>query len=208
MYLYNILLPLHEVRNRFLCNNVLQSHDLRPKDLEKKAVLLSAEILELKKFCKKGQGKEIAQRALDSGNAWAKMNEIIVAQGGEADLNSEEIITGALRYEIHAKKSGKVQFVDNKAINEICINLGAPADKLAGMHIHARFGQKIKKGDKLFTLYASNEDRLNLGKTAASKIKIFYIGNNKDDIPKKYQRHQKGHISSRKEKKCKLDGTC
>ena len=27
MYLYNILLPLHEVRNRFLCNNVLQSHD-------------------------------------------------------------------------------------------------------------------------------------------------------------------------------------
>lgn len=186
---------------------VLQRHELRPKDLEKKAVMLSAELLELKKFCKKGEGVTIAQRALDSGNAWDKMNEIIVAQGGEADLNSEEIVTGALRYEIHAAKSGKISFIDNRAVNEICINLGAPADKIAGIHLHVRFGQKVKKGDKLFTLYASNKDRLNLGKAAANRVKIFYVGNKGIPHIKRSKLDDK-HTSSRKEKKCEINGTC
>jgi AMP phosphorylase len=164
--------PALEARDVF---RVLQRHELRPLDLERKSVKLSGELLELKGFAKKGQGRKIAMRQLTSGAAWEKMNEIVVAQGGKADQNSEDFTSGAKRYEIHAKKSGKITFVDNKAIKEICMNLGAPSDKLAGVHLHPFYGQKVKKGDKLFTLYASSDDRIKLGVMATKKVDIFKI---------------------------------
>lgn len=154
---------------------ILQRHELRPRDLEKKVVLLAGELLELSGFCKKGQGKKIAQKQIDSGAAWKKLNQIIVAQGGKPDWDSEEVISGALRYEIHAKKNGKIVAVDNKAIKQVCVNLGAPTDKLAGIHTHVRYGQKVKKGQKLFTMYSSNKSRQKLGIMAVRKRDIFVI---------------------------------
>ncbi|MFZ5365462.1 MAG: AMP phosphorylase [Patescibacteria group bacterium] len=165
--------PALEARDIF---RVLQRHELRPLDLERKAVKLAGELLELKKFAPKGQGRILAMQQLKSGDAWEKMNEIVVAQGGNPNQHSEDFTSGAIRYEIHAKKTGKIIAVDSKAINEICMNLGAPSDKLAGIHLHAFYGQKIKKGDKLFTLYASSNDRLKLGLMATSKVEIFKIG--------------------------------
>jgi len=164
--------PALEARDIY---RVLQRHELRPLDLEKKSIKLAGELLELKGFVKKGQGKKLALRQLKSGAAWNKMNEIVIAQGGKKDQNSEDFTSGALRYEIHAKKTGKIKFVDNKAINEICMNLGAPIDKLAGVHLHAFYGQQVKKGEKLFTLYASSDDRIKLGVMAVNKVKVFHI---------------------------------
>jgi len=165
--------PALEARDVF---RVLQRHRLRPMDLEKKSVKLAGELLELKGFAKKGEGNKIAKQQLTSGAAWDKMNEIVVAQGGKSDQNSEDFTSGAKRYEIHAKKSGKITFIDNKAINEICMNLGAPSDKLAGVHLHAFYGKKVKKNEKLFTLYASSDDRIKLGVMATDKVEIFKIG--------------------------------
>ncbi len=154
---------------------VLQGHKFRPKDLEKKAINEAGALLELKGYCKKGEGATIARKQIESGAAWKKLNEIIQAQGGKKDWNSEEVIQEVAKYEIHAKKSGKIKFVDNRAINEVCMNLGAPIDKNAGIHTHVYFGQKVKKGDKLFTMYATNEERLKLGKSAINARPIFHI---------------------------------
>ncbi len=154
---------------------VLQQHDLRPRDLEKKAIALAGELLELKGFCKKGQGVAVARQQIVSGKAWQKMNQIIIAQGGQADIEADEVTLGALRYEIHAPKSGKISLIDNKAINEVCMNLGAPHEKIAGMHFHIRHGQKVKKGDKLYTLYARTQDRLKLAKKALEYKKVITI---------------------------------
>ncbi|MBI5254645.1 thymidine phosphorylase [Candidatus Falkowbacteria bacterium] len=154
---------------------VLQQHELRPRDLEDKAIKLAGKLLELKGFCKKGAGKKIAKQQLKNGAAAKKMSQIIAAQGGNKDINSEEVVSGALRYEIHAHKSGRIIAVNNKAIKQLCVNLGAPTDKLAGMHLHARIGDRIKKGDKLFTLYSSSKARRKLGIIAASKLEILSI---------------------------------
>ncbi|HUT21803.1 MAG TPA: AMP phosphorylase [Candidatus Bipolaricaulota bacterium] len=164
--------PALEARDIF---RVLQRHKFRPLDLEKKAILLAGELLELNGFAKKGHGKAMAMQQLKSSAAWEKMNEIVVAQGGKANQHSEDFTSGAKRYEIHAKKSGKVTAIDNKAINEICMNLGAPSDKLAGLHLHVHYGAKVKKGDKLFTVYGSSDDRLKLGVLASREVEIFKI---------------------------------
>ncbi|MFA5076655.1 MAG: AMP phosphorylase [Patescibacteria group bacterium] len=154
---------------------VLQRHSMRPLDLENKSIYLAGELLELKGFCKKGQGAKIARKQLESGAAWQKMNEIIIAQGGKKDLKSEALILGVFRYEVHAKKDGKVVLIDNKAINEICMNLGAPREKCAGIHTHVNFGDKVKKGQKLYTLYAETQDRLNLAIKALDRVEVFKI---------------------------------
>lgn len=154
---------------------VLQQHELRPLDLERKAIMLAGELLELKKYCRLGAGKELAERQIKSGAAWQKMNEIIMAQGGKKNLRADEVALGALRYEIHAKRAGRVRTINNKAIEEICVNLGAPREKLAGIHLHCRLGDKVEKGQKLFTLYAENQSRLDLGLLAVKKDGVVNI---------------------------------
>jgi len=155
---------------------VLQQHKFRPIDLENKGCRLAGRLLEMKGYCRKGKGFDIAKKQVQSGAAWKKLNEIIIAQGGKKDWNSEEVMQEYQRYEIHAPRSGRIKFIDNQAINEVCMNLGAPIDKYAGMHIHARYGKKVKKGDKLFTMYASSAERLKLGILGANKNIIFHIG--------------------------------
>jgi len=154
---------------------VLQQHKYRPLDLESKGARLAGILLEMQKYCKPGQGKKIAMEQIKNGEAWKKMNQIIIAQGGKKDINSEEVMKEINRYEIHALKDGKITFINNKNINEVCMNLGAPIDKFAGIHTHVRYGDKVKKGDKLFTMYASSGDRLKLGILAAGKNLIFQI---------------------------------
>jgi len=154
---------------------VLQQKELRPVDLEKKAVRLSGYLLELAGFCKFGQGEKIAQRQLISGEANRQMKKIIAAQGGNADIDSDEVALGALNYEIHAKKNGRVVFINNKAINEICVNLGAPSDKIAGIHMHVHYQDKVRVKDKLFTFYAQSQDRIKLALKALEKNVIVEI---------------------------------
>jgi AMP phosphorylase len=154
---------------------VVQQHKFRSLDLENKSCKLAGAILELKGYCKTGNGYKIAKEQVKNGEAWKKLNQIIVAQGGQKDINSEEVLKEVEKYEIHAKKSGKIVFVNNRNINEVCMNLGAPIDKNSGIHTHVRYGQKVKKGDKLYTMYTSSEDRLKLGKLAAAKNIIFEI---------------------------------
>ena len=154
---------------------VLQQHKYRPLDLEAKSIKLAGELLELYKFCPVGKGKLLARQQIKNGAAWKKMNEIIIAQGGKKDINSEEVMQEIQRYEIHSPRSGRIVSVDNRAINSVCMNLGAPMDKFAGIHMHVRYGEKVKKDQKLFTMYTSHEDRLKLGVVAADKNVIFQI---------------------------------
>lgn len=154
---------------------VLQQHKFRPLDLEKKACKLAGELLELSGFCRQGRGFEIAKRQIKNGVAWKKLNQIIVAQGGKNNWSSEEVMQEVERYEIHAARNGRIKFVDNAAINEVCMNLGAPIDKYAGIHTHVRFGQKVKSGQKLYTMYAFSAERLKLGVIAAKKNVIFQV---------------------------------
>lgn len=154
---------------------VLQQHKYRPMDLESKSARQAGALLELTGYCRAGHGYRLALKQIQNGEAWKKLNDIIVAQGGKNDLNSEEVMQEIQRYEIHAVKNGRIVFVNNRAITEICVNLGAPLDKFAGIHLHAAFGQQVKKGEKLFTMYTSNIERLKLGILAAKASAIQII---------------------------------
>ena len=154
---------------------VLQQKDGYPTDLANKAIHLAGELLELTGKTKKGHGAKMAWQALESGAAWKKMQEIIKAQGGNSEIDPEDIVIGACKKYITAPKSGKITFTDNKGLNTIARILGAPSDKLAGVYLNKEYGNHVKKGERLFTLYARSKDRIHLASVALEKISIVKI---------------------------------
>lgn len=155
---------------------VLQQKQDRPLDLEKKSIALAGNLLEMVKKAKPGQGRKMAQVALTNGAAWKKMQEIIKVQGGQPNIDSEEVIMGAFKHYVNSSKAGRVTFTNNKGINDLARILGAPMEKMAGLYLNKEFGDPVKKGERLFTLYAQNEERLGLAIAALKKIPVFTIG--------------------------------
>lgn len=154
---------------------VLQQKDYRPADLEKKGIKLAGKLLELCGRAPKGKGHMMAEEAVTTGRAWKKMQQIIKAQGGKASVDSEDLTLGAIRHRFHAPYSGKIVAVDDSMVDDIARTLGAPHEKPAGIYINKMLGQKVRKGERLFTLYAENQDRINLALEALKSKKIFKI---------------------------------
>ena len=152
---------------------VLQQKDNRPVDLENKSIRLAGRLLELCGKAGKGHGEAMACKQLKSGLAWGKMSEIIKAQGGKANVDSEEVTLGAIKHYVTADRNGRIRLTDNKRVNDICRILGAPGDKLGGIYLNKEIGDHVKAGERLFTLYARNETRMSLAKEAIKKLKIF-----------------------------------
>lgn len=155
---------------------VLQQRDNYPADLANKSIHLAGELLELCGKAKKGQGSAMAWQVLECGDAWKKMQEIIKAQGGQSVVDPNDIVLAAHKKYYNAHKSGNIIFTDNKAINTIARILGAPTDKLAGIYLNKEYNDHVKKGERLFTLYARTKERIKLADKALEKLKIFKIG--------------------------------
>ncbi|NCN51986.1 thymidine phosphorylase [archaeon] len=135
---------------------ILKRDEDLPKDLEKKSIFLAGEILELTKKAKKGEGEEMARKVLESGKAYKKFEEIIKAQGGKV----KEIIPSKIKKEIFSKNKGKIKSINNQEINYLARIAGCPLDKYAGVFLNYHVGEKIKKGQKILTIYAESKPRL------------------------------------------------
>lgn len=154
---------------------VWQQKKDRPLDLEKKALKITTALLVLTGKYTEAEAQKAARENLRSLKAWEKAREIIAAQGGNPDIDSEDIELGAYQYKVKAEKDGRIAMYDNKAIIEFCRILGAPSIKQAGIYLDKVIGNKFKKGETLFTLFADNPDRLYLAKTALEKGHILKI---------------------------------
>lgn len=136
---------------------ILDPEQEGPEDLERKSILLSAEILEMTGKAKEGHGIEMAEEILHSGKAFEKFKEIIKAQEG----NLRKLKDAPFTHDILAKKSGKIAGIKNKRINSLARAAGCPADKSSGIYLHVKKGQEIKKGQKVLTIFAESKSRLN-----------------------------------------------
>ena len=143
---------------------ILQQHPLRAKDLEKKIIFLGGRLIENIWLAKtKRSAEALARKQLESGAAWKKMQEIIEAQWWNPDVDSEKLNLGTHTYDVIAKKSGKLKFMDLHDVNAICRKLGCPVIDEAGMYLHKKLGDSIKKWEIIATLYANDETSLKAG---------------------------------------------
>ena len=135
---------------------VLNPSEEGPKDLEKKSLFLAGQILEMTTKAKKGKGIEMAKAILDSGKAFEKFIQIIKAQKG----NINHIEFGKFRKNILSKSNGKITEINNIKINLLARISGCPVDNSSGLYLYHHVGDKIKKGEKLLTIYAESKPRL------------------------------------------------
>jgi AMP phosphorylase len=138
---------------------VLRQEENRPRDLEKKSIILAANLLELTEEVKKGGGMKLATELLESKAAFKKFKQIIEAQNGAINHN-HRLKLARYKMDIKAKKSGKIREINNKKINAIARAVGCPTDKAAGLYLWKHCNKYIKKHDKLITLYAESKIKL------------------------------------------------
>ena len=154
---------------------VLQQHPARPMDLEKKAIHLCAEIIELVGLAKGKAAQKLAYGQLISGKARTMMQKIIKAQRGNPNIPSEGLKLAKITHDIHAEKSGKVTAIDMKAVNVTARTLGAPLDLQAGLYLHKKLGDTVKKGEVLYTMYVNDEGKIRLAKEFLDGKKMYVI---------------------------------
>jgi len=97
------------------------------------------------------------------------------AQGGDPNVTSDDVEIGKFSEEILSRFEGYVTHVHNKKIFTLARAAGSPKDKGAGLILNKKRGDKVDKGEMLFTLYADNQAKLNRAKSLANKINALTI---------------------------------
>ena len=141
-----------------------------PKDLTQVSLDLTANMLYL---CGIGSVEDCRKKAAESianGSAFETFCKMVKAQGGD-DLvlrDYEKFPKAPFTREVIAEHDGFVTNMNAEAIGITSVVLGAgretkesDIDFSAGLMIHKRFGEAVKAGESLATLYTSKENSLN-----------------------------------------------
>ena len=147
-----------------------------PKDLVDKACDLAGRLLEMVGKAGKGKGRKMALEIIKSGKADKKMREIIAAQGGNPNIQPDELKIGPENQIVKSKASGKIKHIDNKLIARIAKTAGAPKDKSAGIYLHCSVGKEVQEGDSLYTIYAKSKEKLQEAVVLAEKLRAVELG--------------------------------
>jgi AMP phosphorylase len=153
-----------------------------PHDLIDKATQLAGALIGFKKNV---NAKAEALRLLRTRKAYKKLKEIIEAQGGDPKIKPDDIPIGDKNISIASSVSGNVLWVNNTAIVQVARAAGAPKDKGAGIIIHKKIGDKVKKNDVLFEIYAEKTYKMNDALKLAKKLTLIGIGDKFDMLLKK-----------------------
>ncbi|MGC8651257.1 MAG: thymidine phosphorylase [Minisyncoccia bacterium] len=164
--------PMLEIRDIL---RVLSQTDNRPLDLEKRALDLTGALLELTGKAKRGQGTKMALGQLKNGEALEQFRKIIRTQGGINNLSEESLKLGEYQYEFKSPKSGTIKTIDNLNLIRLARLLGSPITKEAGVYLNKIIGNKVLKGETLFTLYTNSDQRLNLAIKDLDKNQLYAI---------------------------------
>jgi thymidine phosphorylase len=140
---------------------VLGNYPEAPKDLIHKSLLLASDMMRAYPLSgwKARHGYRYAKQLLESGKAWEVMQDIIKAQGAKV-TDPKKIKPGKLRFDVKARQTGKISHIDNRSISRIARIAGAPFDAGAGIYLYHHVGDKVRKGDRLFSIYAENRQKL------------------------------------------------
>jgi len=143
-----------------------------PKDLIEKATTLAGILFET---IDKGN-KSTALKILKSGKAEKKLREIIEAQGGNPKIRAEDLSIGGKYATIKSEKEGKVLWIKNSEIVLVARKAGAPRDMGAGIHLNVKVGDKVRRGQTLFTIFSDSYNRLHDAVKLAEELKPLVTG--------------------------------
>ena len=155
---------------------VLQQHDKRPDDLEKKAVFLASKIIENVWLAKWKQALKLAYGQLISGEAWKYMQKIMKAQNAKRlNITSEDLKLAKYKKEVKATENWNIKNIDMQRLNYVCRTLWAPLDLKAWIYLEKKIWSDYDKWDILFTMYSEDENKIKLALKMINKGWFYQI---------------------------------
>ena len=112
--------------------------------------------------------RKLLEKLIHSGKALEKFRELIIAQGGDAEVIEDysRFPQAKFKIEIKSEQDGYVEKTDAYKIAYGCKLLGAgrdrkndPIDYSVGVFLNKKTGDKVNKGDVLFTIFANDKEK-------------------------------------------------
>lgn len=129
-----------------------------PSDVVELTLVLAREMLEAA-----GVHDADVEKALKDGRAMDKWKQMIKAQGGDPDA---KLPVATHTHDVIAASNGYLTELDALSVGVSSWRLGAgrarkedPVQATAGIELHAVKGEKVTKGQKLFTLHTETPER-------------------------------------------------
>ena len=146
---------------------VLQGHG--PADLTEVSLQLAANMLYLVGKGSLEDCRKLAEVSINDGTAFERFCKMVKAQGGDDSVlrDYDKFAKAPYQCEVIAKTDGFITNMNSETIGVTSMILGAgretkenDIDFSAGLVIHKKYGDEVKSGDSLVTLYTSKKDSL------------------------------------------------
>ena len=162
--------------------NTLKGHG--PEDLTHECIIMAAHMLVLSHICDYEAALNRVQQALDSGTALERLRLMIEAQGGDSRvIDDDRVLTiGKFTYDVTSPQDGYITHMNTERCGIASVMLGAgrtvkdgPIDYSAGIVMHKKTGDAVSMGERIATLYASDESLFT--NAAQTYLEAITIGN-------------------------------
>ena len=147
--------------------DVLKGHG--PADLTEVALQLAENMLYLVGKGTIDECRKMAEQAIADGSAFETFCRMVKAQGGDDSVvrDYSKFAKAPYKAEVKAERDGFITKMNAEEIGETSVVLGAgretkesKIDFSAGLILHKKSGDAVKKGDVLVTLYTSKQEAL------------------------------------------------
>lgn len=153
-----------------------------PKDLTELCLTLATNMLYLAGKGSLDDCYDLAKDALESGKAFEKLKEMVKAQGGDVSVieDNSKFESSKVARGLAAAQEGYIYSMDTEKCGVASMILGAGREKKedtidysAGVIIHKKIGDYVKRGDLIASLYSSSEEKcINSSRLLGEAIKI------------------------------------
>ncbi|MEE4194577.1 MAG: thymidine phosphorylase [Anaerolineae bacterium] len=145
-------------------------HGNAPEDFMEHCLVVSSHMLVLgNKASNLEEARKLAQHALDSGNAYQKLLDLVEAQKGDVAYVKDLSLLPTAKYieTVPAPDSGYLKMIHAREVGETAVDLGAgraskkdQIDPAVGITILHKVGDHVNKGEPLFIVHANDENKL------------------------------------------------
>ena len=145
-------------------------HGNGPKDFREHCLHVASHLIVLGGAAENlKSAKQRAAISLANGSALERFRQLVIAQGGDVSYvdDPEKFPKAQWIEDVPSPRSGYLKWIDAKEIGEASVDLGAgrikkgdDIDHAVGIVVHHKVGDKIQKGQPLFTLHANDKAKL------------------------------------------------
>ena len=145
-------------------------HGGGPADFREHCLTVASHMLNLGQKAPNLQfARQMAEEALESGQAWTLFRQLVHAQGGDLAYvdDPERLPRAALVETVSAARAGYLSGINAREVGKTSVELGAgrarkedPIEHSVGIVIHHKVGDRVEKGQPLFTIHANDPAKL------------------------------------------------